>query len=183
MPATRKVSREEIVDAAVAVLCDDGFSAVNARSVAKKLGCSTQPIFSYFSGMEDLKNALEGKAWALFMEEIAGAVEEDMPLLACSLTYFRFAVEQPHLFRSLFMTRRNAQEREAIGMNGELNRRMEAAVIEKDHIDEEKAKRRCTALRIYAHGLASLQAMDLLGMPQEEAEEMLRSAMKEIEVR
>ena len=183
MPPKQRITREMILESSFSMFCREGMENVNARSVAKALGCSTQPIFSYFSGMEDLKNALEGKAWALFMEEIAGAVEEDMPLLACSLTYFRFAVEQPHLFRSLFMTRRNAQEREAIGMNGELNRRMEAAVIEKDHIDEEKAKRRCTALRIYAHGLASLQAMDLLGMPQEEAEEMLRSAMKEIEVR
>ena len=48
MPAVRKASREQIIDAAVAVLRDDGFSAINARSVAKKLGCSTQPIyFSY----------------------------------------------------------------------------------------------------------------------------------------
>ena len=44
MPAVRKVSKEQIIDAAVEVLRDDGFSAINARSVAKKLGCSTQPI-------------------------------------------------------------------------------------------------------------------------------------------
>ena len=44
MPAVRKVSREEIVDAALDVLRDGGFSAVNARSVARMLGCSTQPI-------------------------------------------------------------------------------------------------------------------------------------------
>ena len=45
MPAVRKVSKEQIIDAAVEVLRDDGFSAINARSVAKKLGCSTQPIY------------------------------------------------------------------------------------------------------------------------------------------
>ena len=38
MPAARKVSKDEIIDAAVEVLRDGGFSAVNARSVAKKLG-------------------------------------------------------------------------------------------------------------------------------------------------
>ena len=43
MPAIKKASREEILRAAEAVLRDGGFSAINARSVAKKLGCSTQP--------------------------------------------------------------------------------------------------------------------------------------------
>ena len=55
MPAVKKVSREEIIDAAVDVLRDGGFSSVNARSVAKKLGCSTQPIYFSFKNMDELK--------------------------------------------------------------------------------------------------------------------------------
>ena len=137
-----------ILETSFSMFCREGMENVNARSVAKALGCSTQPIFSYYSGMEDLKNALESKAWACFAEEIEAAIEGDAPLLSCSLAYYRFAVAQPHLFRSLFMVRRSAQEREAIGMNGELNARMEAAVAEKEGIDSERAKRRCTALRI-----------------------------------
>ena len=31
---------------------------VNARSVAKALNCSTQPIFRLFSGMEDLRSTV-----------------------------------------------------------------------------------------------------------------------------
>ena len=62
MPAVRKVSKEQIIDAAVDVLRDDGFSAINARSVAKKLGCSTQPIYFSFRNMEELKAALTERA-------------------------------------------------------------------------------------------------------------------------
>mgnify|MGYP004513027767 FL=1 len=58
MPAVRKVSKEQIIDAVVEVLRDDGFSAINARSVAKKLGCSTQPIYFSFKNMDELKAAL-----------------------------------------------------------------------------------------------------------------------------
>ena len=58
MPAVRKVSKEQIIDAAVEVLRDDGFSAINARSVAKKLGCSTQPIYFSFKNMDELKAEL-----------------------------------------------------------------------------------------------------------------------------
>ena len=41
MPAIKKVSKEAIIDAAVDVLREGGAAAINARSVAKKLGCST----------------------------------------------------------------------------------------------------------------------------------------------
>ena len=58
MPAVRKVSKAQIIDAAVEVLRDDGFAAINARSVAKKLGCSTQPIYFSFKNMDELKAAL-----------------------------------------------------------------------------------------------------------------------------
>ena len=58
VPAARKVSKDEIIDAAVEVLRDGGFSAVNARSVARKLGCSTPPIYFSFQSMDELKAAL-----------------------------------------------------------------------------------------------------------------------------
>lgn len=53
MPAAKKISKEKIIEAAVAVLRDGGFPAVNARSVAQKLGCSTQPIYASFRSMEE----------------------------------------------------------------------------------------------------------------------------------
>ena len=64
VPAVKKVSREAILDAAVEVLRDGGFSAINARSVARKLGCSTQPIYLSFQNMAELKAALTERAIA-----------------------------------------------------------------------------------------------------------------------
>ena len=62
MPAAKKISKDEIIDAAIEVLRDDGFAAINARSVAKKMGCSTQPIYFSFKNMEELKAALTDRA-------------------------------------------------------------------------------------------------------------------------
>lgn len=58
MPANKKVTKNEIIDAAVEVFRDGGFSSVSARSVAEKLGCSTQHIYFSFKNMEELKTAL-----------------------------------------------------------------------------------------------------------------------------
>ena len=62
MPAVRKVSKEQIINAAVEVLRDDGFSAINARSAAKKPGCSTQPICFSLKSMDELKAVLTQRA-------------------------------------------------------------------------------------------------------------------------
>ena len=70
VPAARKVSKDEIIDAAVEVLRDSGFSAVNARSVAKKLGCSTQPIYFSFKNMDELKAALTQRAIELHTRRV-----------------------------------------------------------------------------------------------------------------
>ena len=62
MPAAKRISKEAIIDAAAAVLRTGGFEAINARSVAKALGCSTQPIYLSFRNMEELKSALTQRA-------------------------------------------------------------------------------------------------------------------------
>ena len=74
MPPKQRITREMILERSFDMFCREGMEAVNARSVAKALNCSTQPIFSYFSGMDDLKTSLEQKAKETF--ENALKVEE-----------------------------------------------------------------------------------------------------------
>ena len=58
MPPKVKVQKEEIVRAAVEIVRKQGMAALNARTVAAALGCSTQPVFSNFAAMEDLQAQL-----------------------------------------------------------------------------------------------------------------------------
>lgn len=50
--------KDRILKAAMDVLIRDGFSAVNIKSVAKELGCSTQPIAWQFGNMDNMRKAL-----------------------------------------------------------------------------------------------------------------------------
>lgn len=43
MPRATKFLKEDIIEAASAVVKKEGLSAINARRVAKELGCSVQP--------------------------------------------------------------------------------------------------------------------------------------------
>lgn len=107
MPAAKKVTREEIVDAAIEVLRDGGFSSVNARSVAKKLGCSTQPIYFSFKNMDELKNALTERAKEAHTRLVRNSLREhegnDSRYSSYGMGFVKFAAEEKHLFRWLYL--------------------------------------------------------------------------------
>ena len=107
MPAAKKVSRDAIIDAAVDVLRDGGFSAINARSVAKKLGCSTQPIYFSFRSMDELKSALTARAIELHTKRVRDALRahegNDSRYSSYGMGFVKFAAEEKQLFRWLYL--------------------------------------------------------------------------------
>lgn len=98
MPPKQRITREMILEHAFGMLCQSGMETVNARSIARALGCSTQPIFSYFSSMDDLKQALRERAVAVY----AGYVAQAESLVDRCVAYVRFAEGEPQLFDCLF---------------------------------------------------------------------------------
>ena len=55
MPAKRKIQKEDILKASISIISNEGLNALNARKIAKKLGCSTQPLFYIYENMDVLK--------------------------------------------------------------------------------------------------------------------------------
>ena len=66
MPPVQKTGKDEIISAAFDIVKEKGFCNLNARAIAKKLGVSTQPIFSNFKNMEDLKMEIVRKASSFY---------------------------------------------------------------------------------------------------------------------
>ncbi len=56
------ISREVILDAALKILIRDGYAGVNVKTLAKEIGCSTQPIVWHFENMDGLRLALSAHA-------------------------------------------------------------------------------------------------------------------------
>lgn len=175
MPPKQRITREMILERSFNMFCQEGMEAVNARSVAKALNCSTQPIFSYFTGMDDLKNALEMKAKETFEEVLKNNEGEGDPLMNACSTYLRFGVEQPRLFAYLFMRPghelgysllKNAEDSELVKHEAEYA-----------GISVEEAHRLCIDVTIYAHGLATVQATKQEQTPMEELTARLARAV------
>ena len=174
MPAVRKASREQIIDAAVAVLRDDGFSAINARSVAKKLGCSTQPIYFSFQSMDELKAALSERAIRMHTRRVRDSLRahegNDSRYSSYGMGLVRFAAEEKQLFRWLYL------EGHQLGpyQNDVLLPEIIAVIVEEFGYSEEVARRFHQDMTYFTYGLAILANTDHLRLTEPELREAFR---------
>ena len=174
MPAVRKASKDEIVDAAVEVLREGGFAAVNARSVAKKLGCSTQPIYFSFRNMEELKAALTVRAIELHTRRVRDSLcaheGNDSRYSSYGMGFVKFAAEERQLFRWLYL------EGEQLGpyQNDVLLPEVIAVIVEEFGYSEEVARRLHQDMIYFTYGLAILANTGHLQLTEEELREAFR---------
>ena len=174
MPAVRKASREQIIDAAVAVLRDGGFSAVNARSVARKLGCSTQPIYFSFKNMDELKAALTERAIELHTQRVRDSLRahegSDSRYSSYGMGFVRFAAEEKQLFRWLYL------EGKQLGpyQNDVLLPEVIAVIVEEFGYTENIARRFHQDMTYFTYGLAILANTDHLHLTETELREAFR---------
>lgn len=182
MPAIKKASREEILRAAEAVLRDGGFSAINARSVAKKLGCSTQPIYASFKNMEELKAALTQRAIALHTRRVRDSLQahggNDSRYSSYGMGFVRFAAEEKQLFRWLYLEGKQQGPYQKDVLFSEV-----IAVIEEEFGYSEAVARRFHQDMIYfTYGLAILANTGHLHLSETELREAFRREFRALTV-
>lgn len=112
MPPKVKITRQEIVAATLSLLREQGEQTMNARTIAAALGCSTQPIFSNFSSLDELQEAVYAAAYDHYLGFLTREMESGKypPYKAFGMAYIRFAAEEKQLFRVLFMCDRKGKE-------------------------------------------------------------------------
>ena len=156
MPAKKQIPKETILTASLNLLREGGMDAVNIKKIVKRLGCSTQPIYLSFSGMDELREETAKAAQNFFLQFLQSDSGE-FPCLY-GLRYIRFAKEESRLFQYLFM-RQNAYEE----MKSSLLPIMEHAIhilMEQHNIGYEDGHRFHDELWVYAHGIAAMIATD-----------------------
>lgn len=99
------ITKEVIIEAAFIMTREEGFVEVTARKLARKIGCSTQPIFRIYSGMTELGEELFIKSIAYFQDYYRNFDKNNQkPFVDLGRAYIRFALEEKHLFNLLFLS-------------------------------------------------------------------------------
>jgi AcrR family transcriptional regulator len=100
----RRRQRRAVLDAASAVLAEEGLAALTVRRVAREVGASTTVVYTLFGGKEGLLEALwtEGfdRLWTL--EADAPRTPPTRWLQALGEAYWRNAVEHPAYYAIVF---------------------------------------------------------------------------------
>lgn len=102
MARKKTITQQQILDAAYQLVVEQGFKQFTARNIAKAMGCSTQPIYLEFESMADLKRAVVNQIKQTLDRQMAKRYTDD-PLVDLGLAYIDFSVEQPVLYRAVFI--------------------------------------------------------------------------------
>ena len=104
MPPRPKFSRDDIVNAALAVVSKKGVAALTAREVANELGCSTRPIFTMFEDMDELKAEVRSLAARSIHKSTADALVRENSFIAAEIRAIHIAMEHPNVYQLVFLT-------------------------------------------------------------------------------
>jgi len=161
MPPKFKFSKDQIIDASIEIIRENGSEALTARALAQKLESSVKPIFTLFSSMKELEYEVICKANELYETAIKECVEEGKypPYKASGMAYIRFAKEEKELFKLLFMRDRS---REKIEESREPFRPILEMIMKSLNIDEDTAFQLHLELWLFVHGIATMLATSYL---------------------
>jgi AcrR family transcriptional regulator len=101
MPPKTTISRDKILDAALELVREEGLAGLSARRIARRLGCSTQPIYWTYGSMEKLRAEVLARVAEVARSYLAAssAEKQSMPFLQVGLGSLRFARDEPQLYR------------------------------------------------------------------------------------
>ena len=182
MPPKVKVTNNDIINTALDMIRREGEVAVNARSVAAELGCSTQPIFSNFATMEELQNAVKRAAYDLYLDFLnKEAMRGEYPRYkAFGMAYIRFAREEKELFKLLYMRDRRKEDMLA---ESELSNRMFQMVKDNTGLEGDKNKLFHLEIWAYVHGIATMFATNYFPLDWELVSTMITDAYQGLKKR
>lgn len=186
MPPKAKFTRDEMIQAGLNIIRENGMEALSARALGAKLGSSAKPIFTVFQSMEEVQGEVKKSAKSLYTEYVKKGLEQKLAFKGVGTQYILFAIQEPKLFQLLFMSQ---QEQKPIVENvlpviDESYKDILLSVQNGYELSENEAQQLYRHLWIYTHGIAVLCATNMCVFTAEEIDKMItqvfRGTLKEI---
>lgn len=175
MPPRIRITKENIIDRAVEIVREQGMDNLNARSLAKELGCSVQPIFRAFASMGELKKEVFNSIVEYYQRFLRESISEKDGLVGLEMAYIRFAREEKSFFRLLHMSDRlglkETEEFTSVGINKEII----DVMAKMTGLSPEQATKLYLGAFYTAHGIASMIATNHCEFKDEEIKSIMES--------
>lgn len=158
MPPKSKFTREEIIKAALEMMREEGLSSVTARALGQRLGSSARPIFTVFSSMEEVQQAVLQESRKLYNQYVQRGLACKPAFKGVGMEYLRFATEEPKLFQLLFMSEqpKETDTQRVLPVIDDNYQQILASIVDEYGFNQEEAAELYQHLWIYTHGIAAL---------------------------
>lgn len=175
MPPKSKFTREEIIDAALQIVKENGMDALTARSLGNYLGSSACPIFTVFKNMDEVQQAVLEAAKSLYKEYVTRGLADTPAFKGVGTQYILFAAKEPKLFHLLFMTEQEHVPDLAgvLPLIDENYNDILLSITTEYKIAKTNAEKLYKHLWIYTHGIATLCATKMCCFTKEDISKMM----------
>lgn len=172
----QKITKEMVVEAAFELARRGGLEQAGVKSIAEKLGCSVQPIYSYCKSMEGLRQDVIKRADEFIQGYLAAHIDRKDFFRSMGNTYVRLAKEEPHIFQIFVMHKREGIASLNDLYQTETNPNVAVFIADALHISVEKARALHLNMLIYTVGVGTILATTSPGIPIEEISVQLEAA-------
>ena len=176
MARKESITKEDLMNAAFAILEEEGIEQVTARKLAAKANCSTQPIFRVYKNMEELIEELFGRACQFFEDYYASFPRQTVvPFVTLGQAYIKFAEEHKKLFEFIFLSsnRFGRSMYDLInGKEGNVSREIQSATGQGCR----NASELFMKMWIFIHGAACMSLTGDYDLAEEETVQLLKDA-------
>ena len=175
MPKQR-ITKEMVVEAAFEIVKTGGMEQITVKTIAEKIGCSVQPIYSYCKNMEGLRQNVTERVNRFVREYVCSNIDMKDPFHSTGKAYIRLAKKEPHLFKIFILHQRNGISSLDDFYNSETSEEIPITLANKFNISISQAKQFHLNMLIYTIGIGTIFSVttpgisvDEIFMKQEEA--------------
>jgi AcrR family transcriptional regulator len=164
MPRKENITKGMILETALAIVKDEGIAELTARKIAKRLKCSTIPIYSQFGSMGRLEEEVLVTASA-FLLEYSRKPYSPHPFLNMGIGMILFSRDNPNLFSAIFSGSERAR-RMAEGIRSSFKDGL-LSVEDFKRFSTEQLDEMLDMTMVFIMGLATMASSGLLTDPSE----------------
>ena len=174
MPTNVRITKDMILDTAFDIARSGGLKDVSNREIASRLGCSIRPIYYQFKNTDELKGELYAKIEKYFYTYLMDNMRDDIPpYKQVGINYIRFAREESHFFRILFMSETNLLPMGFVTKDEDDFRKLAKFIKFSTKLSDDDIKTFHVRMWLFAHGIASLVASNTVVFSDTQIEKLL----------
>lgn len=158
MPPKKKITKKKILKIALDIVRKHGIESISARSIAKKLECSPQPIYSVFKNMNELEKAVIEEANRFVTQKYFSNNNQENGFINMGLGSIEMAREEKNIYHLLYHSGKIALNFEDTIYPFDIRGVISGMkyVPELSDLDEKVLERIFFNMWVYTHGLASI---------------------------